>query len=225
MFVKDIEVERDAIFNDQNNYPFPSKCDKNLLHLFSRFCFIKECSRGFHKSKAFFTKLQLLSIVAESVTWKRENKNGNKFAATNNIEFRNFIEDCLHGSLITSIMVMVSVSWISTNLSTRQIAVEDAPRKRLMDLRLLHGVAYGHSWFGRWGYKICRGSFGVTAQNYYEPMETLGSLVLDDIVRDLSKTKYHKDIKQMICFYRDMSETQIVTIRELLRFMLNILLE
>ncbi|KAK2423504.1 RING/FYVE/PHD zinc finger superfamily protein [Trifolium repens] len=120
---------------------------------------------------------------------------------------------------------MVSVSWICTNLSTRQIAVEDAPRKRLMDLRLLHGVAYGHSWFGRWGYKICRGSFGVTAQNYYEPMETLGSLVLDDIVRDLSKTKYRKDIKQMICFYRDMSETQIVTIRELLRFMLNILLE
>jgi hypothetical protein len=36
--------------------------------------------------QAFFTKLQLLSIVAESVTWKRENKNGNKFAATNNIE-------------------------------------------------------------------------------------------------------------------------------------------
>jgi hypothetical protein len=116
------------------------------------------------------------------------------------------------------------VSWICTNLSTRQIAVEDAPRKRSMDLRLFHGVAYKII-SCRWGYKIRRGSFGVTAQNYYEAMETLGSLVLDDIVRDLSKTKYHKDIKQMICFYRDMSETQIVTIRELLRFMLNILLE
>jgi vacuolar-type H+-ATPase subunit C/Vma6 len=56
-------------------------------------------------------------------------------------------------------------------------------------------------------------------------MEILGSLVLDDIVRDLSKTKYHKDIKQMIRFYRDMSEIRIVTIRELLRFMFNILLE
>ncbi|KAK2379323.1 RING/FYVE/PHD zinc finger superfamily protein [Trifolium repens] len=108
---------------------------------------------------------------------------------------------------------------------SRQIAVEDASRKRSMDLRLLHGVAYGHSWFGRWGYKFYRGSFGVTEENYYEAMEILGSLVLDDIVRDLSKTKYHKDIKQMIRFYRDMSETRIVTIRELLRFMLNILLE
>ncbi|PNX95928.1 PHD finger protein male meiocyte death 1-like [Trifolium pratense] len=111
---------------------------------------------------------------------------------------------------------------ICTNLRARQIAVEDASRKRSMDLRLLHGVAYGHSWFGRWGYKFCRGSFGVTEENYYEAIETLGSLVLDDIVRDLSKTKYHKDIKQMIRFYRDMSETRIVTIRELLRFMLTV---
>lgn len=91
-----------------------------------------------------------------------------------------------------------------------------------MDLRLLHGVAYGHSWFGRWGYKFCRGSFGVTEQNYYEAIETLGSLVLDEIIRDLSKTKYHKDIKQMVRCYRDLSETHIITIRELLRFMLTV---
>lgn len=91
-----------------------------------------------------------------------------------------------------------------------------------MDLRLLHGVAYGHSWFGRWGYGFCRGSFGVTEQNYDEAIETLGSLVLDDIVRDLSKTKYQKDFKQMIRFYRDMSETHIITLRELLRFMLTV---
>ncbi|AES99203.2 PHD finger protein MALE meiocyte DEATH protein [Medicago truncatula] len=111
---------------------------------------------------------------------------------------------------------------ICTNLRARYIAVEDASRKRSMDLRLLHGVAYGHSWFGRWGYGFCRGSFGVTQQNYDEAIEILGSLVLDDIVRDLSKTKYHKDVKQMIRFYRDMSETHIITIRELLRFMLTI---
>ncbi|KAL5102137.1 hypothetical protein RYX36_006464 [Vicia faba] len=111
---------------------------------------------------------------------------------------------------------------ICSNLRARQIAVEDASRKRSMDLRLLHGVAYGHSWFGRWGYRFCRGSFGATEQNYYEAIETLGSLVLDEIARDLSKTKCHKDIKQMIRFYRDMSETQIITIRELLRFMLTV---
>ncbi|WJX51799.1 hypothetical protein P8452_37964 [Trifolium repens] len=34
----------------------------------------------------------------------------------------------------------------------------------------------------RWGYKFCRRSFGVTEENYYEAMEILGSLVLDDII-------------------------------------------
>ncbi|XP_027333697.1 PHD finger protein MALE MEIOCYTE DEATH 1 [Abrus precatorius] len=111
---------------------------------------------------------------------------------------------------------------ICTNLRARKIAVEDVSRKRSMDLRLLHGVAYGHSWFGRWGYRFCRGSFGVTDQNYYEAIETLGSLELDVIVKDLSKTKYHKEIKQMIRCYRDMSETQIISIRDLLRFMLTV---
>lgn len=78
---------------------------------------------------------------------------------------------------------------ISTNLGARYIAVEDASRKRSVYLRLFHWVAYGHSCFGRWGYGFCRGSFGVTEQNYNEAIETLGSLVLDDIARDLSKTK------------------------------------
>ncbi|KAK7300663.1 hypothetical protein RJT34_11511 [Clitoria ternatea] len=111
---------------------------------------------------------------------------------------------------------------ICTNLRARKIAVEDASRKRSMDLRLLHGVAYGHSWFGRWGYRFCRGSFGVTENSYYEAIETLGSLELDVIAKDLSKTKYHKEIKQMVRYYRDMSETQIITFRDLLRFMLTV---
>ncbi|KAK7276206.1 hypothetical protein RIF29_17342 [Crotalaria pallida] len=111
---------------------------------------------------------------------------------------------------------------ICTNLKARIISVEDVSRKRSMDLRLLHGVAYGHSWFGRWGYRFCRGSFGITEKNYYEAIEFLGSLELDETARDLSKTKCHKEIKQMIRCYRDMSETQITTIRELLRFMLTV---
>jgi hypothetical protein len=38
---------------------------------------------------------------------------------------------------------------------------------------------------------------------YNEAIETLDSLVVNDIARDLSKTKYHKDVKQMIRFYRE----------------------
>lgn len=58
----------------------------------------------------------------------------------------------------------------------RKITVEDLPKKRSMDLRLLHGVAYGHSWFGRWGYRFCQGSFGVTEHNYERALEILSSL-------------------------------------------------
>ncbi|ESW13928.1 hypothetical protein PHAVU_008G238400 [Phaseolus vulgaris] len=111
---------------------------------------------------------------------------------------------------------------VCTNLRVRKVAVEDVSCKRSMDLRLLHGVAYGHSWFGRWGYRFCRGSFGVTEPDYNEAMTTLGSLELDMIAKDLNKTKFNKEIKQMIRCYRDMSETHIISLRDLLRFMLTV---
>ncbi|XP_054795208.1 PHD finger protein MALE MEIOCYTE DEATH 1-like [Prosopis cineraria] len=111
---------------------------------------------------------------------------------------------------------------ICTTLRTRKIAVEDTSKKRLMDLRLLHGVAYGHSWFGRWGYRFCRGSFGVKEQNYDAAIELLSSLELDEVVQCFSNTIRHKEIKQIIRHYRDMSETQLITIKDLLRFMLTV---
>ncbi|KAK4275005.1 hypothetical protein QN277_018151 [Acacia crassicarpa] len=111
---------------------------------------------------------------------------------------------------------------ICTILRTRKIAVEDTSRKRSMDLRLLHGVAYGHSWFGRWGYRFCRGSFGVTEHNYNAAIELLSSLELDEVVQCFGNTTCHKEIKQIIRHYRDMSETQLITIKDLLRFMLTV---
>ncbi|KAF7816318.1 PHD finger protein MALE MEIOCYTE DEATH 1 [Senna tora] len=111
---------------------------------------------------------------------------------------------------------------ICINLRARRIAVEDTSKKRSMDLRLLHGIAYGHSWFGRWGYRFCRGSFGVTDHNYNAAIELVSSLELDEVLQYFSKTICHKEIKQIIRYYRDMSETQLITIKDLLRFMLTI---
>ncbi|XP_028784612.1 PHD finger protein MALE MEIOCYTE DEATH 1-like [Neltuma alba] len=111
---------------------------------------------------------------------------------------------------------------ICTILRTRKIAVEDTSKKRSMDLRLLHGVAYGHSWLGRWGYRFSRGSFGVTEHNYNAAIELLSSLELDEIVQYFGNTMCHKEIKQIIRHYRDMSETQLITIKDLLRFMLTV---
>ncbi|CAA7025614.1 unnamed protein product [Microthlaspi erraticum] len=98
--------------------------------------------------------------------------------------------------------------------------VEDISKKRSLDLRLLYGVAYGHSWFGRWGYKFCRGSYGVTKSDYENAIELLGSLELDQVESDFNEHKQFKEVKQIFRYYRDMSEGRLKTLRDLLRFML-----
>ncbi|KDP25820.1 hypothetical protein JCGZ_22542 [Jatropha curcas] len=109
---------------------------------------------------------------------------------------------------------------LCANLQARKISVQDVSKKRGMELRLLYGVAYGHSWFGRWGYKFCRGSFGVKLQNYNQAIEILCSLELDKIIEEFKDTKVHQEMKQIISFYRNFSETPLITFKDLLRFML-----
>ncbi|KAL5574114.1 hypothetical protein UlMin_023711 [Ulmus minor] len=111
---------------------------------------------------------------------------------------------------------------LCTILQTRKITVADTSKKRSMDLRLLHGVAYGHPWFGRWGYSFCHGSFGIKEHNYNRALEILSSLELERVVRDFSDTDQYQEIKQIIRLYRDMSETQLITLRDLLKFMLTV---
>ncbi|RVW81818.1 PHD finger protein MALE MEIOCYTE DEATH 1 [Vitis vinifera] len=102
---------------------------------------------------------------------------------------------------------------ICTILRTRKITVEDSSKKRFMDLRLLHGVAYGHPWFGRWGYRFCHGSFGVKEPNYERAIEILSSLELDQIIEDFGCTDRCMKIRQIFRFYRDLSETQLITLQ------------
>lgn len=91
-----------------------------------------------------------------------------------------------------------------------------------MDLRLLYGVAYGHTWFGRWGYRFLRGSFGVKEHHYHRAIEFLGSLELVKVLEDFSRTEHFKEIKQIIRHYKGMSETNLVTIKDLLKYMLTV---
>ncbi|XP_042503063.1 PHD finger protein MALE MEIOCYTE DEATH 1 [Macadamia integrifolia] len=109
---------------------------------------------------------------------------------------------------------------ICTQLRTRKITVVDLSKKRSMDLRLLHGVAYGHPWFGRWGYKFHRGSFGVAEHQYNRAIEILSSLNLDQILYDFNNTAEEEQLKAIIRTFRDASETKLITLRDLLRFML-----
>jgi len=64
--------------------------------------------------------------------------------------------------------------------------VEDVSKKRGMDFRLLHSVAYGCTWYGRWGYFFGRGSFGNTLATWRDAVQTLQSLTLDQLRRELA---------------------------------------
>ena len=52
-------------------------------------------------------------------------------------------------------MKTLNLGWFLSFVEKSQLRMS---KKRSMDLRLLYGVAYGHTWFGRWGYRFCRGS-------------------------------------------------------------------
>ncbi|KAF6171437.1 hypothetical protein GIB67_028088 [Kingdonia uniflora] len=87
---------------------------------------------------------------------------------------------------------------LCTTLRTRKITVEDSSVKRSMDLRLLYGVAYGHSWFGRWGYKFYYGSFGVIEPNYEAAIRVLSSLNINNVLQDLGRESRDKLVKEIV---------------------------
>ncbi|XP_077240022.1 RING/FYVE/PHD zinc finger superfamily protein [Tasmannia lanceolata] len=111
---------------------------------------------------------------------------------------------------------------ICTMLRTWEVTVVDVSRKRSMQLRLLYGVAYGQSWFGRWGYKFCHGSYGVTEQKYIKAIHILSSFDLDSVIEDFSRINREKELMRIVCGYRNISKTKIETVRDLLRFMLEL---
>ncbi|MCL7024433.1 hypothetical protein MKW94_024072 [Papaver nudicaule] len=108
---------------------------------------------------------------------------------------------------------------LCTALGARKIAVYDVSIRRSMDLRLLYGVAYGHPWFGEWGYEFYNGSFGITAHDYSTAISKLGSLNLDNVVEH-SDSKDRNHLEKIIRTYREMTTDPLITVRELLCFML-----
>ncbi|VVB03828.1 unnamed protein product [Arabis nemorensis] len=109
---------------------------------------------------------------------------------------------------------------LCSTLRTRKISLDDISRKGSMDLRLLHGVAYGRPWFGKWGYMFSHGSFGIKEDQYSRAIHILSSIEVDKIMEDFSGTRDERVMNMIIGFYRVSSETPLVTLSDLLRFMI-----
>ncbi|KAH9330687.1 hypothetical protein KI387_002795, partial [Taxus chinensis] len=107
-------------------------------------------------------------------------------------------------------------------LRARKVSVEDVAKKRSMELRLLHSVAYGESWYGRWGYEFGHGSFGITPQMYRKAIEAIRGMPLTLALQHLEEGIL-ENVMGITSMYQRLSGVQILqTLGDLLRFMLEL---
>lgn len=99
----------------------------------------------------------------------------------------------------------------------RKVSVEDVAQKRSLEFRLIHSVAYGESWYGRWGYKFGHGSFGITAQMYMKAIEAIRGMPLTVLLQHFEGVD--QDVVAIVTMYRRVSGNTVQTVGDLMRFM------
>ncbi|CAM0951629.1 unnamed protein product [Alopecurus aequalis] len=109
---------------------------------------------------------------------------------------------------------------ICSALHVRKVSLVDTARKGHMVLRLLHGVAYGDTWFGRWGYRYGRPSYGVALQSYQQSLHALQSIPLCVLVPHLSC--FSQELPMVVTKYQAISGHKLLNLGDLLRFMLEL---
>uniref|UniRef100_A0A9I9DLZ0 PHD finger protein MALE STERILITY 1 n=1 Tax=Cucumis melo TaxID=3656 RepID=A0A9I9DLZ0_CUCME len=105
-------------------------------------------------------------------------------------------------------------------LKARKVSLRDISQKRGMELRLLHSIAFGQSWFGEWGYKFSHGPFKVTIPKHQKAIETLQSLPLSLLLHHFASI--HPQIPFIFSKYQSLSNHPLLTLQDLLHFMLNL---
>ncbi|KAK3020775.1 hypothetical protein RJ639_045847 [Escallonia herrerae] len=124
------------------------------------------------------------------------------------------------GSDLAGYQIMEFWDRLCTGLQARKVSLTDNSHKRSMDLRLLYGVAYSEPWFGRWGYKFGRGSFGVTQQMYRKAIQAIQNIPLCLLAQQFGNSSH--DITSMFSRYQTLSGHFLITLSDLLRFMLEL---
>lgn len=89
-----------------------------------------------------------------------------------------------------------------------------------MELRLIHGLAYGQPWFSHWGYKFGHGTFGVTPQMYQNSLESLRTLPLFFLIPHFACIG--REIPMIITKYQTVSGHNLLTLSDLIRFMIEL---
>lgn len=99
----------------------------------------------------------------------------------------------------------------------------DVSKKYGMEYRLVHSVTEGHSWYGEWGYDFGSGSYALTQDAYSDAVDTLSSLPLSPVI--LHGRGPRTRLQSVIAFYQSLSITELITIKDLFSFLLNLIRE
>lgn len=97
----------------------------------------------------------------------------------------------------------------------------DISKKHGMDYRLLHAVTTGHPWYGEWGYKFGAGSFALTSESYQNAVDMLSSIQL--ALYFSNRSTIRTQLQNTIALYWALSDRQLVTLRDLFRFVMHLL--
>lgn len=89
-----------------------------------------------------------------------------------------------------------------------------------MELRLLHGLAYGEPWFGRWGYKFGRGTFCVTQPMNQKAIEAIQGMPLRLLIHELGTSNH--DVGVILSRYQALSDHSLISLGDLFHFMLEL---
>ncbi|KAJ7982486.1 PHD finger protein family [Quillaja saponaria] len=109
---------------------------------------------------------------------------------------------------------------LCTGLRARKVSLNDTSHKRGMELRLLHGIAYNVTWFGRWGYKFSRGSFGINEPIYQRALEAIRGMPLCLLLHHIATS--NQDIPIILSRYQTLSDHSLLTIGDLFHSMLEL---
>ncbi|GFP86559.1 phd finger protein male sterility 1 [Phtheirospermum japonicum] len=113
---------------------------------------------------------------------------------------------------------------LCSGLGARKVSLKDVAKKRGMDLRLLHTVAYGKPWFGHWDYVFGRGSYGVSLQTYQSAVKAIQSTPLSLIISHQLGygTNCQNEVQIILPRYQILSSHSLITLGDLFHFMLKL---
>lgn len=105
----------------------------------------------------------------------------------------------------------------------RKVSLRDVAKKKSMDLRLLHTVAYGKPWFGHWDYTFGRASFGVNQETYQSAVKAIQNIPLSLIAHQPGFGSYtQNEIQVILPKYQVLSGHSLVTLGDLFHFMMEL---